>query len=45
MSEEIKFVCEKDSEHDVIDHEKSNDNWKVYLNECPECGGEVVIPL
>lgn len=39
---EIKMICEKDETHEVVDKEKSNGNWKVYLNVCPECGGKVV---
>lgn len=42
---ELKFVCENDETHDVVDKDKSNNNWKVYLNICPKCGGATIIPF
>lgn len=36
--EPIKIICNKCGNEMPIDKEMSNENWKVYKNECP-CGG------
>lgn len=38
----IKMVCPKDEAHDIIDHDKSNENWIVYKNECPVCKSKAI---
>jgi len=45
---EIKmtFVCSKcgaDNQEDLIDKEKSNENWRVGKEKCPHCGSKVNI--
>lgn len=42
---ELKFVCENNPRHDTVDADKSNENWRVYLEKCPECGGDTVMPI
>lgn len=42
--EELIMQCPNFHEP-VIDEEKSNENWKVYISPCPECGEELVPTL
>ena len=40
---EIYFVCKTcgaDVQENLIDNEKSNENWKVCKEECPFCGNK-----
>jgi len=48
MNKKIKFVCSQcgaDVQEELIDEEKSNENWKVKKDKCPFCGGKIIINL
>ena len=36
--QKAEFYCPTDETHDIIDHEKSNENWVVQYGKCPICG-------
>lgn len=39
----IEFYCKKCdiSSDELIDKEKSNNNWLVCIKKCPKCGGKI----
>lgn len=42
----IYFICEQcgtDVQENLIDKEKSNENWLVKKEKCPFCGGKITI--
>ncbi len=45
---EVYFVCKRcgaDVQENLIDEEKSNDNWKVCKEKCPFCGNKLSIKV
>ena len=38
----ITMIC-PDGHKPVVDEEKSNENWQVFIDPCPECGKKLEI--
>lgn len=48
MKLDIYFYCEQcgsDVQENLIDKEKSNENWKVKKEKCPFCGGSILLRI